>query len=305
MIFKDKLEEKGKLIRPEINRLLDIALKNQSHTGDLLLFYINGFHHEEILTWNSRHQERILNPHVIGPGDEGFSEYAHYSFINEYRTRCISKLNYSEYLKLHEWTQKRSDEIQKLVYIEATTIQLEMLIYLKFWEADMIIKRLYQFIRALNGEYYDWYFRVSKSNRDKGSTGTRQDIIRKEIRDKIKPYSGILYQIIKDTYKTQVRDSIAHSNYFFQGRHIRLNNYIKEDPHADKKVLSFDDWIDMFHNTLALFDEYIRMNNLINDHYAKIASEHNNIIEILITEKDGKQYPLNVRHDPERKRWIW
>jgi len=59
----------------------------------------------------------------------------------------------------------------------------------------------------------------------------------------------------------------------------------------------------MFHNTLVLHNEYIRMNNLINDHYAELASKHDNTMEILVTEKDGKQYPLNVEYRPEWKDW--
>lgn len=303
MIFKDKLEEKGQIIRPEIDKLLDKAWKNQAHVGDLLLFHINGFYQKDTLIWNENHPENRLNPHVIGPGSEGHSENAHYSFIHKYRTTNIFKHTYPEYLKLHEWKPERKNEIDELVDIEETSIQLEMLIYLKFWEADMIIKKLYQFTRALNGEHYDWYFKICESNRDKLCTGARQDIIRKKIRDKIKPHSENIYQSIKDSYKTQIRNSIAHSNYSFLGRNIHPNNYIKDDPHASIRSLSFDEWVDMFHNTLILHNEYVQMNNLINEHYAKIAKEHDNTMEVLITEKDGKQYPLYVEYRPEWKDW--
>ncbi|WP_026969408.1 hypothetical protein [Algoriphagus terrigena] len=303
MIFKDRLDEKRKLIRPEIDRLIDIAWEKQAHKGDLLLFHVNGFYQEDMLIWNESHPESKLNPHVIGPGAEGHSEQSHYSFIHKYRTTNISNLTYPEYLKLHDWTQERNKEIEELVDIEETSIQLEMLIYLKFWEADMIIKKLYQFARALNGEFYDWYFKVSESNRDRTSTGTRQDIIRKKIRDRVEPHSETLYRIIKDTYKTQIRNSIAHSNYSFLGRHIHPNNSIKDDPNASIKALSFDDWIDMFHNTLSLHNEYLRMDTLINERYVEIASKNDNLMEILVTEKDGKQYPLYLEYRPEWNDW--
>ncbi len=103
-----------------------------------------------------------------------------------------------------------------------------MLIYLKFWEADSTIKKLYQFVRILHGEPYDWYFKISESNRDKNSTGKRQDIILLKIRNRLKEFSSTLYQVIKDTYKTQIRNSIAHSNYSFLSRNIHLNNFIKK-----------------------------------------------------------------------------
>lgn len=59
----------------------------------------------------------------------------------------------------------------------------------------------------------------------------------------------------------------------------------------------------MFHNTLILHNEYLRMNSMINEHYAKIANEHNNIMEIMVTEKEGKSYPLYIEYRPEWKDW--
>ena len=307
MIFKDKLKEKGDVIRPEINKLLDIAWDKQSHIGDLLLIHINGFYQEDILLYNA-HADKKLNPHVIGPGSEGHSEHTHYSFIHKYRTTHIHRMTHADYVKqfvMKKWDKEISDRNTELMDIEEITIQLKMLIYLKFWESDMIIKKLYQFARTLNSEPYDWYFKVSESSRDKNSTGTRQDIIRLQIRDKIKDHSPVLYQIIKDTYKTQIRNSIAHSNYSFLGRHIHLNNFIKEDPHSQLRALSFDEWIDIFHNTLVLHNEYVRMNNLINDHFAQIAKEHGNTMEILVTEKSAKQYPTFIEYRPEWKDWTY
>lgn len=42
---------------------------------------------------------------------------------------------------------------------------------------------------------------------------------------------------------------------------------------------------------------------MINEHYAKIANEHNNIMEIMVTEKEGKSYPLYIEYRPEWKDW--
>jgi hypothetical protein len=207
------------------------------------------------------------------------------------------------------WLVKPDNE--NIIFIQqnslkmVTSIQLEMLIYLKFWEADMVIKKLYQLVRLLDGKYYDWYFKVCNANRETKCTGKRQDIIRKKIRDKIKPHSTILYDIIKETYITQIRNSIAHSNYSFLGRNIHLNNHIKNDSHANIRALGFDKWIDMFHNTISLFNEYIRMNNIIHEYYSKIAANNNNVLEVQVTEKNENQYPLYVEYIPEQKRWMY
>jgi hypothetical protein len=178
-----------------------------------------------------------------------------------------------------------------------------MLVYLKFWEADMIIKKLYQFVRILYGEPYDWYFKVQESSRDKNASGSRQDIIRLKIRDRLQKHSQIVCDLITNTYKTQIRNSIAHSNYSFLGRNIHPNNFIKGDPFAKLRYITFDDWIDIFHNTLVLHNQYIRMNNEINNFYAGIAKKNGNEMEIRITEKNGKHYPVILEYRPEWEDW--
>jgi hypothetical protein len=212
--------------------------------------------------------------------------------------------DYVKQFVMDKWDKEISDRNIAIIKIEETTIQLEMLIYLKFWEADMIIKKLYQFVRILQGQDYDWYFKIDNSSRGNvNSTGKRQDIIRSKIREPLKNISPILYNIIKETYKTQIRNSIAHSNYSFLNRVIGLNNYIEKDPASQLKRISFDEWINIFHNTLVLHNEYINMNNTINKHYGKIAMENNMLVPVLITEKDGKQYEMLLEYRDTYKDW--
>lgn len=296
MIFKDILNEKTKILAPEFDKLLELAWKKQYHVGDLLLFHINGFYSED--KFDNPNSTKKYNPHVIGPGLEGLSEHTHYSFIHKYRTTNIVKITHAEYLEEIKWTQEKKKQIEEMIDVEETTIQIEMLIYLKFWEADSIIRKFYQFVKILHKESYDWYFKV-----DESISGKRHEIIRLKIRDRLQAFSPVLYEIIKNIYKTQIRNSIAHSQYSFQGRYLQLFNYVKEDQHAQLKSLPFDTWIDIFHSTLVLYNEYIRINNVINERYAEIAMRNNNTMEILVTEKDGKQYPMYVEYIPQRKGW--
>lgn len=302
MIFTDILDRIGKQLSPEFDKIIELAYNNQSHIGDLLLIKINGFYDSDFAKSNLAQKEN-LNPHVIGPGQMGHSEYAHYSFIHKYRTTSISKVDYSQYLTDLTWSPEKQELIDQMIDDEETTIQIEMLVYLKFWEADLIIKKLWQLVNIIQGKPYDWYFKISESARDKDGYGTRQDLIRNVIRDELKKYSPTLYDAIKKAYKTQIRNSIAHSNYSFQGRYIHPGNFIANDPASQLKSLPFDEWVEMFHITMVLYNEYIRMNNAINEHYAKIALAHNNELEIRITEKDGKQYPLYIVYRQEYDDW--
>lgn len=297
MIFKDKLFEVTKLISPEFDRLFEIGIEKQYHFGDLLLIHVNGFFDENVLEWN-KSSGLSLNPHLVGPSHEGHSENTHYSFIHKYRTTNIFESSFSDYQKSVEYTSERSKEIDELIEIEGISVQLEMLIYLKFWEADLIIKKLYQLSRIINGEPYDWYFKIPKNRLAK-----RQEIIRLKIRDRLKEISPIIFEKIKETYKTQIRNSIAHSNYSFIGRNIDLNNYIKNDPNCQLGTITFDEWIDIFHNTLILHNEYYRINRRINEHYGEIAKRHKNIVPILVTEEGGKQYELPLEFRPGYNDW--
>ncbi len=248
MIFKDKLLEKESLLEPEFENLFYTALKNQEHPTDLLLVHINGFYNFEIAKYNEV-SEKKFNPHVIGPGPDGHSEDTHYRFINSYRQSYVSKETYPTYLKLIEDYKADNDKYEELINIEELSIQLEMLVYLKIWESDSIIKKFYQLARILNGEKYDWYFKVAESSRDTKSTGTRHEIIRKLIRDKIRTYCPGLANTIKSTYSSQIRNTIAHSKFSFLGRNIHLHTFIEDDPASQLKHLTFDDWYDIFHST--------------------------------------------------------
>jgi hypothetical protein len=304
MIFKDKIREKRAPIEHEINNLFEIALKNQTHSGDLLLLFANGFFSDDINEGNKTNPNKF-SPYVIGMGKEGWSEHTHFDFIDVYRRHSISKETYVEYIKKHQWDPTRQKEIEELTNDEGITIHVEMMIYLKIWEADLTIKKLYEFVRILNGEHYDWHFKISESNRDRSATGTRQDLIRNSIRDKIAPFSKQLNLILRETYLTQLRNSIAHSNYSFLGRHIHPNNYIETDPASQLKAISFDQWIDIFHNTIMLQNELIGLSNRIWKHYSDLALANSNLSEIRITKADGSTELKNLFYRAEYKEWVW
>ncbi|MBO9699939.1 MAG: hypothetical protein J7604_06995, partial [Sporocytophaga sp.] len=256
MLFKDILEKKAKQLEPEFDKLFNLIIQKQHHSGDLLLVLVNGCYDEEIA--NSTTLGVKLSPYTIGPHKEGHSESCHYEFIHQYRTTHLAQFNHSEYLEMLNFSPEKRQQIFEFQKMEGTTIQLEMLIYLKIWEADSFIKRFYQLVRLVKSESYDWYFKLSESNRDSSATGTRQDIIRLQIRDRIEKDLPSIYLAFKNAYLTQVRNSIAHSNYSISSRYIQLNNYIKKDPASQLISLSFDEWIDKFHDTMIIYDQYIK-----------------------------------------------
>lgn len=302
MIFNDILKKKDQLLAPEFAKLYDQILKKQTHPGDLLLIKVNGFYNPEVHTWNNL--DKPMSPYIIGPNSEGHSEWSHYSFIHNYRTQVIHPTSYDVYLKEVEWSSERSEEINRLSETEGLSIQMEMMIYLKIWEADLFIKKLYQLVRLVSGEPYDWHFKLPKDNkRDKSVTGLRHEIIRLKVRDRLKEDFPNIYAAINNAYKSQIRNSIAHSKYSLVGRYIQLNNMIREE--APLYSISFEDWTDIFHDTLMIYNQVIRIFNEVDSTYSKAVQSTDLLMEIRINKKDpveATEYHF-LKYRPEWKDW--
>lgn len=302
MIFLNLFERYTKVLHKEFQNIFDLCLKNQSHPGNLLLWFLNGFY-SEIVANNPSQSGEKLNPYCFDPNWEGYSEQTHYEFIDYYRKTQTykTKTSFQEHLTNISNTEKKNINLE---FVENITIQIEILIYLKFWESDLIIKKLYELTRIINGVDYDWHFKIAESNRDNKATGKRQDIIRKLIRNKIKAQSPLLSNWITQSYKTQIRNSIAHSNYSILGRNIQLNNYIENDPASRTYNISFDDWYRMFHKILVLHNELIWLKNHVFEHYAKKYLQ-GEIIEIQITEIEEKKRYSQLEYRSNVPDWVW
>lgn len=298
MLFLDKLEQKRSAIEGEFDKLFSLCIEKQTHPSELLLLVINGAYENTL-------NNSDLSPYVIGGGDEGFIEYTQEKFINWYKTSATVVKSYSEYSKSLEYSPERKKEIDRVREEEYMTVQFELMIYLKIWESDMLIKRLYQLVRTLNGESYDWHFKIALSNREDGATGTNQEVIRKLIRDKIETHSEKIYDSIKEAFVTQVRNAIAHSNFSFMGSHMQLYNDLENDPASQLKAIELSQWVDMFHSTLVIQNEVVGLFNRIKSYYASEARENNNLTEVRVCKANGDVEMRNVFYKEDHQEWVW
>lgn len=302
MLFKDIIIKKNEELTSDFDKLFNDILQKQTHSGDLLLVQVNGFYNPEAYTWDNIPNR---DPYMIGMGYDGHSDLFHYKFIDLYRSGSISPFTYPEYLEKHVFSEERMKEINELETREAFTVTLEMLIYLKIWEADLFIKKFYQITNLSLGLPYDWHFKIFESNRDTNATGKREELIRKKIRDKLEGNYPAIYSAIKNAYKTQIRNSIAHSRYFCTGRHIHLTNYIKEDPASQIQVLPFNDWIEIFHDTMAIYNQLIGFYNRIDTYYSSKLKEANDSIEVRLNRKEPEERTqlINLQYRKEFNDW--
>ncbi|AXY74307.1 hypothetical protein D3H65_10110 [Paraflavitalea soli] len=284
MIFKDILDAKTQQLYQEFDLLLQNSLLRQTHNGDLLLVIVNGFHHPEVHTWDNLGGQQ--SPYLIGPGDEGHSEILHHNFIGNYLRDAAFDQPYKDYLDLIQWTSERAAEADRLHDDEAVSIQYEMLIYQKIWEMDSYLKKLYQLTRIANSEPYDWHFRIKQSVNLKNKGKKREEIVRLHVRDRLKPEYPLIYNAIKNAYRTQVRNSIAHSQYSIYGRYIHLHNYIEDDLNSQIRVITFDQWVDMIHDTLVIYSQISRLQKMIDTFYVGLSKNSGGTVEVRINRID-------------------
>lgn len=292
MIFVDLLNELKDEVTEAVDELFKAAWDNQTHPQDLLLIDQHGFYNE-MLTDPEVQENHNLSPYVIGPDEIGFSESTFYQFIDWYRqSHLIKKAEFKKEVEENEDAKEQ----------EILTVQLEQGIYLRFWESDLILKQYYQLSSLALGEAYNWHLKIPIHARE----GSKHEVIRKKIRDRIQETCPKFYSLVKDNYLTQLRNAIAHSQFYIIGRGFTLLNY-SDNPaaHAPLKGLTFDEWYRLFHTTLLLHNETLRAFEQYRDIYREKTLENNNRIEIRITSEDGEESfsDLGIRHD--RNEWIW
>ncbi|TSJ39654.1 hypothetical protein FO440_18100 [Mucilaginibacter corticis] len=303
MVFQEVLNKKRRKLIPEFDKLLELCYNNQTHPGDLLLMHQNGYYYPEVHNWT--HTSEKLSPYVMGPDNEGHSEQTHYDFIGRYINSNLLTQPLSDYLNSVKFDSNTTEELKKLEDDEAYSIQNEMLIYLKIWESDAFIKSLYQLARIAIGESYDWHFKIKESPNDKTATGTRGEILRKQIIDKFKLILPNLFNSFDAAYKAQIRNAIAHSQYIILGRTITLNNYKKGSDYNNLPSISFDKWTEVFHETIILHFLYNKLLAKVLNIYDQIASQNNNFFQIRINREDpiiSTEY-RQVKYDPIFKYW--
>ena len=287
MIFNDLIQELNEDVRNAVDELFNAAWTNQSHPQDLLLVDQHGYFCNVLASVPE-------NPYVIGPGEIGFGEDTFYKFVDWYR-----KSHVCDKIKFEEQIQK--DE--KLQNQEELVVQLEQSIYLRFWEASSLLKKYCQLSALACGKPYDWHLNIPVDSRQRGS---KSEFIRKKIRNQIKDICPRFYELVKSNYISQIRNAIAHSQFYIIVRGMDFLNYSKDPAaHAPCKGLTFDQWYRMFHTTLLLHNETIRAFSEYREHYKRKTLKDGNRISILITAPDSPAQYENLGILHHRDEWIW
>lgn len=278
MLFKNLLDQEYRKMLPVFDDVLNMAFQSQTHYGDMLLVNENAGYYKDVE--KADNLPFVPDPYTIGPQLEEHSEATHHKFIGEY-VKTASTEHYKKYLKAVVYNPDKSSEIEQLTDNEEFTIQIEMLIYLKIWESDTFIKKMYQLARLINGEDYDWHFKIK--GHDKNDVGglPRSVLINDHVAKKFTKKLPKIAKYFTSCYKSQIRNAIAHSQYAILGRSIILNNHIDEKKNSLSHI-TFDNWTKMFHQTIMIYSLYIKFFNRVNDIYYESSQIDNLSVEIRI-----------------------
>jgi hypothetical protein len=282
MIFTEIHDEERQKIRPVLAGLFDLAQKNQSHPQDLFLLINLGYYDKKL-----ENNDLGLCKYVLGlPGEAGLEYKAAYDFIDEYRTGNLTSLD--EFITYKQSIRHNHAEYQNLLRQEFITIQIEQLIYLKFWESNFIIRQLYQLVRLAHGDGYDWDFDTIKKSRKK--------ILTELVRNKLEQSHESFVDLFDSCYNSQIRNAIAHSLFYTIGDTIVFTNH-QHNKGDNISSFSFDQWRPYIHKTLVIFDELIRLRQVVDAAYRRKAIAYGNKLEFKLKTKSHDEI-RTIEHFP-------
>lgn len=285
MLFLETIKKYEIEVETAVNELFTAVQNNQTHEQDLLLVDINGFY-QPVSIGHSKY-----SPFMFGPqGWEYYTDRAQYDFFDNYRRLIFESPKKEFFTNFHNDKEKQS--------LFSFTTQIELMIFLKFWESNRTIKKLYQLTNLAKGNNYNWHFEISKDD-------SMHEIIRLKIRDPLKTICPNFYKLIKDIYLSQIRNATAHSDFYIIDDTIGFNNYNPKN-HAPLTQIKFAEWENRIVKLILLFNKLIKHFNDARRGYIGQQIDKEFGLQIRMTESDGTEtYRFIKYHEiPGRQDWI-
>lgn len=287
MIFVETLQTYEDSVKKAVGELFRKAYKYQVNDTDLLLVLENGTKQD----YSPEQLKRLnITPYLIGPELIGLRYNDFYKFINEYRKIVLKKSDFEE-----ELNKQHSDRNYIIYY----TIEHELLIYLKFWETDLILRRLYNLSRLARGLKYDWEYHQDFFN-------DRRRLVREEIQENLKPITPRFCNLLDDIYNRQIRNAVGHSQYYFLYDSIHFTNK-NENPHYKLNAITLKDWEILFHKNILFYNYLIYYYNFYSKKYQDLAldKQYGLLISFPEVNELGNDKIGWVKYDKNYSRWIW
>lgn len=286
MLFKETLNNHKDEVEAAVDQLFDKAFNCQVNKTDLLLVLENGLKKD----YSASTLKRLkISPYQIGPDFIGFRYDTFYQFINYYRQGIRSK---DEFLKAFE--DKKTKESFLDFYRD-----FQLLLYMKFWETDLILRRLSNLSNLAQGKPYSW-------NYSQAVFKARRNLIKDEIQKPLEFICPLFYKLVDEIYSNQIRNAVAHSQYYFLYDTINLTNK-DENKHYRLNGIKYDDWEVLFTKLILLYNFMIRNFNKYQSIYQEEVKDKHFGLLIYFPDNDlkGSQKTGWIKYDFSHKRWYW
>ena len=250
MIRRSEFRKLQLEIEPAIDELYQTAKKNEKNKNDYILFLARSSYETKI-------DKSKFSPWRL---DNKLDE-----LVDRHRVDFLIQYLNNQY---NFQTENSADS--------KFSLSLELMIYTHLWESKHNLANFKKIADLCDSKDYDWNVKVPGDSKYK--------FVKNNVRDIFEKHSLKIYSILKDCYKSQLRNAFAHSLYHFSlnGSNIVLENY--EKTKHPLKGLSFDEWTVIFLKS-ALLQNYF---------HNKFSSE----IEAL---EKGKEYEVIMEFDGQRK----
>ncbi len=278
MLYEDTFINLEKEVESIVQHLFELAYKNQTHDGDMFLVLEHGFYHEDF--------ERMGTPYSIGPNDIGFAEFTMNKFFD-------SHLGTTK--KIGERIPSINDILAKKDYLHITeeySVNIEMLMYLKFWESDIILKRLYQLTILAQRKDYNWYKKFHRKGK-----------LMSHILESLQIINPDIFNFFNKVYKSQIRNAIAHSDFSIMfSRQISLINFDKKKKNLIYSI-SFEEWENYIHYTVLIWLHIHKQMDLYQKKYIAHSDEHHYGVEVRHIKPDREHFMRFKNYEHNVPRW--
>jgi hypothetical protein len=291
MLFTETFNKLQSYVSHPIDLLFDMAFKNQTHESDLFLVLQNGF-------YNYKDPDMVfdgvkMSPYTIGFDDDRLAEQTQFEFYSVYRGRQVT--DKAAYLgKLVD-----DDDLQ---HGERISVQLEMMLFLKFWESDRIMKILLMLVKLANKESFDWELQINNlkdNNKKVGRSAILETILPRDSFTNCPEFSDL----VTTCFNSQIRNSVAHSQFFFMGRTVSFTNFEKGKSYNNISFITFEKWEEFVHLTILFYNSLIQNTNKFYKHYCQKAEASEFGLPIRVTKSSGNNEIRWYAYDGFR--WSW
>lgn len=287
MLYSNAIKRLQPIVSKAFKEIIIAAIKNQHNENDLLLVFLNGFVTERFKIGKIKY-----GPLSFGDGTEGLNDWSHYEFIHATRNTFTQpyKVPRSKY-----FDKKNTDGFYLRYHL---ITHMELMVYLKFWESDFNLKRLYNLTRLAKGQPYCWDLKLSSST-------SRSNFIRNSIRNPIEKEAPNYFRLIKRIYYSQIRNAVAHSQYGLLGDHLSFSNYDPRNHHPLKSI-SLQAWELKFHLLMCFYNEFIKWRQLIMSWYERKAKDkHFGLLLKMYDKHYNLQEKAWLKYNRKENPWIW